>query len=97
MPSYVIYDAGRHIWNLRRIDRRTFSTMFFLITAAAMAVRATRYMSESTGVLYTMGFKAPEKKNQYEINQMIWVGRHVTGSLCSIHQRPNNWYPASVL
>ncbi|GBM92305.1 hypothetical protein AVEN_202307-1 [Araneus ventricosus] len=46
-------------------------TELLLIVAAAMMVRATRYMSESAGVSYIMVFKEPEKRNQEEINRGI--------------------------
>ncbi|GBM15627.1 hypothetical protein AVEN_95260-1 [Araneus ventricosus] len=61
-----------------------------------MAIRATRYMSESTEVSYTMTFKALGEKNPRGDKSGDLEG-HVMGPPRSNHQRRNNCYPASDL
>ncbi|GBM80124.1 hypothetical protein AVEN_218285-1 [Araneus ventricosus] len=53
-----------YVWHLRSLDRRIFSKISgnLLIVTVTMVIRATRYMSEYTGVLFTIAFKQPEKK-----------------------------------
>ncbi|GFX66087.1 e3 ubiquitin-protein ligase RNF13 [Trichonephila clavipes] len=47
------------------------------IVAAAMYIHATRFTSELMGMLGTMYYKAPKRKNGEEINQGIWEGVNV--------------------
>ncbi|GBL90106.1 hypothetical protein AVEN_135462-1 [Araneus ventricosus] len=78
--------------------RRTFTKIpgFWLIVAGAISIRATRYMSESTGALYTTAFKAPGKKSNGDKSGNQSIGQHL-----SIHEdsfsNPTNRRPGEAV
>ncbi|GBN68039.1 hypothetical protein AVEN_205344-1 [Araneus ventricosus] len=103
-PSYSIYAVK---WHLRRWPTHMASTPHRSPNIFKDTMSFSDYSSSNGGSCRQVhvriywnfahnGLQGTREKNQDEINQIIWGG-HVTGSLCSIHQRPNNWYPASVL
>ncbi|GBM74607.1 hypothetical protein AVEN_241036-1 [Araneus ventricosus] len=69
-------------------------TNFSRVIAAALSIPATRSMSKSTEVSYTMAFKTLDKKTQEAINQVFWGG-HLTGPPSRIHLHLHYRYPAS--